>query len=1077
LAKTNNSGEYALEGVLFFGDQELKVGRSGVDRLTLNASVTGPETGPVSIVISDPQTGTKYAEVNQPAPMDITTVIDVALSDIRLIVHKIRGTVCWPDSRVFNNQNYRGTPLAGKRVYALPLNEGDISLQRPSSTRAWEALKDRQDVHGSGKPGRFIHGERTDHSGAFEIKFIDLSLGRRYLVWIQSLDPTTTAESPEYTVRTIYRPLRELTNSLGNAFTTVGRHLIDHTYNLTADAIKWGLESIKVVNWTLGTGETEVRAVRPQRTAKAAYDSQDAAGERLDFDATSKILSDYRILCLPLVPIFEAFDQQSDHARVAHLGLLEAMDIRFPQGHFSNQVQFALDTRRIDSAINLQDGVWDAAWDPGNVSASEQRRRCELLEKTFLVSPQIPGNYVRRIDDAHWRFDAVTLADYALISIPIPPPRNRAVVANRKLDADWVPVLQPVIPRLTALSAGRHIFLAPGHGFYARPPASVNLANWRSPRGGYNLRAGEDENDGYLAAEVGRIVAQQGMQVSSVREIQDFTKPGVLHTANDTFNPSNNPDFLRLWQQNPVYYVGQLEAAAIANGTLAAANAVVIGTARGRISGNKNSHGIGTRWRLARQLAGGANPIDIFLAIHTNADAGAGAARGVSTFYLDVNIAEGNNTEFNTMGRDFATSLRDQVVNHCHLHQRRVMSLRQHGGSGNADLERTFDYWRRNIGGSSPAWPRVRNAPANPAVWQHRVFPRTIPVALVEVGFHNNAQDAALLSRAWFRRLAGEAMSFAVEEQLRANNAAVTRADMVRLLQRTFGPTASIQALASDNNGMTANGIRDYTQSATGEIVNVAASNLGAAATAIETARDRYTRRILVEALRDAFAEVAGYSTGDATEIERYITPCILSGGGIAALRRPDRPILRTEVATFIALAMVWSPANLRTVIGQQIDGITLMQQLNGADHPDKYLPGTEARELMTRIRTIDPVRLCSIIDLYIADEDHRKLGENAGERRKYTIHKESRIRLVAEMKGIPWKVDLSKTVQFSISKNSEFSQNLPGGERTSKRLSSAIWTASLPANGNYKISVSINHATQTNRTLKAEKQAQISIV
>ena len=174
---------------------------------------------------------------------------------------------------------------------------------------------------------------------------------------------------------------------------------------------------------------------------------------------------------------------------------------------------------------------------------------------------------------------------------------------------------------------------------------------------------------------------------------------------------------------------------------------------------------------------------------------------------------------------------------------------------------------------------------------------------------------------------------------------------------------------------------------------------------------------------------------------------------------------------------MVWSPANLRTVIGQQVDGITLMQQLNGADHPDKYLPRSEARELMTRIRTIDPVRLCSIIDLYIADENHQKLGENAGERRKYTIRKESRIRLVAEMKGIPWKVDLSKTVQFSISKDSEFTQNLPGGERTSKRLSSAIWTASLPANGDYKISVSINHATQTNKTLKAEKQAQISIV
>ena len=59
--------------------------------------------------------------------------------------------------------------------------------------------------------------------------------------------------------------------------------------------------------------------------------------------------------------------------------------------------------------------------------------------------------------------------------------------------------------RLLALSAGRHMFLAPGHGFYDANPPSVALADWRSQRGSYNLRTGEDENVGYMSSEIDRI--------------------------------------------------------------------------------------------------------------------------------------------------------------------------------------------------------------------------------------------------------------------------------------------------------------------------------------------------------------------------------------------------------------------------------------------------------------------------------------------------------------------------------------------------------------------------------------------
>lgn len=658
-SKTNANGEYVLEGTFIFGEQNVEVGREGVDPLTLRVTVNRTGAEEVSILVRDPNSGTDYAQVTHRGDVTITTVIDVNLSDLRLLVHKLRGKVFWPDSRVVNDLNYQGTPLAGKRVYALPLAEGEIQTQRPSNTSAWAAWKNRPGVLHSRRPGRYAQDERTAHDGDFEIKFIDLSVNRRYFVWVESLDPVTNLEIPEYAVRTFHRELRELSGSRADLVADVGRPLIDHTYNLTADAVKWGVESLKVVNWRLDTGGEEVRAVRPQRDAKQAYETLQAAGERLTFDPAQKLLSDYRIHCLPLVPIFEALDAQSEHARSARTSLLEDMDTTFPRGHFTGDVRFVLDARGISTAIDLSAGAWDGAWNAAQADASRQRRRCELLEKTFILSPQIPSAHLPLPIDARWRFDAITLADYALISIPAPPPPGQAVVANRTLDSDWAPVLQRVIPRLAGLAAGRHLLLAPGHGFYAQPGnAAAVPANWRSTRGCYNLHAGEDENDAYLAAEVNKITQRNGMRVSSVRELDDFTKPARIHTAANTFVAAAAPDFIRLWQQNPVYFVGTLEVDEIAAGTLAPANAVVIGSNLGQTAGDKDDHGIAVRYGLARRLAGGANPIDAYLAIHTNASgancAGGAAGRGTSAYFWSVQMAVGNPAEANTMGEGLA---------------------------------------------------------------------------------------------------------------------------------------------------------------------------------------------------------------------------------------------------------------------------------------------------------------------------------------------------------------------------------------------------------------------------------------
>lgn len=1069
-ATTNAAGEYTLDGFFVFDNQNLEVSRPGVDALVLRVNVSGATTGPVTIIVSDTRTRTEYARVVRSAPLNVTAPIDTALTDLSLIVHKIHGKVFWPDSRRVNDRNYTGTPLAGKRVYVSPLAEGAIGQQRPADSSTWATLKSRPDIHRSGRPGRFTQGELTAHDGAFEIKFIDLSVDRRYFVWVESLDLTTNVESPEYMVRTFYVELLELIGSSANLVANVGRHLIDHTYNLTVDPVRWGVESFKVVNWTLDTGGVETRAIRPQRDAKAAYETLQAAGERLNFDPATKILSDYNLQCLPVVPIFEASDKQSDHARTAHAGLQEAMDRVFPRGHFADEVRFVLDARRIVTAIDLSVGVWDGVWNPGDVNTSRQRRLCELLEKTFLVSPQLPSAHLPRVEDARWRFDAITLADYALISIPIPPPLNQAVVANRRLDADWVPVLQPVSPRLVGLAAGRHLFLAPGHGFFDDNPPSNNPADWRSERGGYNFGAGEDENDAYMAAEVDSIARRQGMLVTPVRELRDFTISGVVHPVNNVFNPSPNPNFLRLWQQNPMYFLGSQR------------NAIIVGpgTNLGQLAGDHNDKGIEARWRLAAQLAGGANPIDIFLAIHTNALNG--VSRGVSAIYLNVTISTVNPNEANTIGQDFATRLRDRIVDRCHANRRNVVSVRQLGNPI-ADLQRTFDHWTQNIGGTSAHWPRVRNAPPAPAAWNHRTFPRTIPVALLEVAFHDNTEDAALLSRAWFRRLAGEAMAFAVEEQLRSDPNPITRADMVRLLTATFGLTARIRGLVANNNAIGGD-IGNYIQTATGEVVPVPANNLDAAVTAIEAATNRYTRSDFVTDLRDILADRAGYDANAAADIENFVTILILAGGTLANMRRPNTPVSRSEAASFIATAFGWSPATLNAVINQQVGGTTLMQQLDGADHPDKYLPRIEAQDLMGRIRGLNPQHIYRIIDLYLADEMYNRLSESIiqpGQPPQYSVRAGSRITLVADTKGTPWQADLND-LRFSISDGSGFNQVLTGSMRTRSRLGSVVWNVSLPTQDeeepqSYRISISINHRTQANQNLQFEKEIHIFVL
>ena len=151
------------------------------------------------------------------------------------------------------------------------------------------------------------------------------------------------AESPDYIVRTFHRQLTRLTRPSAHPTASEGYHLIDHTYNLTRDAVRWGLDSIRVITRRSDAGGETAHVIRPRRDAKTDFTAAQPAGDELTFDATTKQVRDYRLQCLPLVPVFESTDWQSDHARAALVGLMTALDNRFPRGHFGQDVQFVLE--------------------------------------------------------------------------------------------------------------------------------------------------------------------------------------------------------------------------------------------------------------------------------------------------------------------------------------------------------------------------------------------------------------------------------------------------------------------------------------------------------------------------------------------------------------------------------------------------------------------------------------------------------------------------------------------------------------------------------------------------------------
>ena len=281
-----------------------------------------------------------------------------------------------------------------------------------------------------------------------------------------------------------------------------------------------------------GPAATDVRAIRaaPRRRPGAHLDGAPAAPRGSIGSPASgrrtRVPRGARAAGAPARPVHQPADRASP--AVKRRGALRDGGGRVAPRRARGDVQIVLDARRVETGIDLARNPPAGAAGVGRTRRAQRRsprgdrRRCELLERTFLVLTGIPSARLRpddqplagRRDDARGRG-----ADPRRENPPRDrwPPARRprmATVANRRLLLTWVPVLRAVAPRLTGL-AGSHLCSRPvtASSRARRPPPRRRVAQRASV--GWALGAGEDENDAMMAREVVRIVIRNGMRVTT----------------------------------------------------------------------------------------------------------------------------------------------------------------------------------------------------------------------------------------------------------------------------------------------------------------------------------------------------------------------------------------------------------------------------------------------------------------------------------------------------------------------------------------------------------------------------------
>jgi hypothetical protein len=495
---------------------------------------------------------------------------------------------------------------------------------------------------------------------------------------------------------------------------------------------------------------------------------------------------------------------------------------------------------------------------------------------------------------------------------------------------------------------------------------------------------------------------RSGAEVRRPRELFDFTLPGVGNTAAGVFAPVPNADFPRLWQQNPIYFLGFMGDPIVVNDNNFSAPA-----------GDKNAHGISSRTAHIRSLAAAPAQIDLVLATHTNGDGG--RPRGTCVEYLNSAPAAGQAGEGNPEGLGLTTRVFAETRARTHLPQygRGVFTMATLNPVSIADLVQTFHHWVLN----DPAVPtvtrqRVANQPVqNPAgqpQWVAMPFPAAgpalrIPVALGELGFHDHLEDARLLSRAWLRRLAAEANAIAIDAQLRDSPAAATQDEVRAVLARLVGETAALRALPAGPAAVTAADVEAAIRAVADPAAVVADPSYATLTAAGLAAARNQTRQALVEAMRDELAAIAGFpAAGQGPAIDTFVTGALLGGVGIAALERPGEPPTRAEAGVLACRAVGITPATLASAETLPVGrgGQTLMLPATGTG--DEYFTLVDTALLAVQIGQLEPTDVYRVADAFLADASWARLDTPRGSD-TYELDPATPLIVVVETRGAAW--------------------------------------------------------------------------
>lgn len=1164
---TGEQGTFVIDARLAVGTHTLRIARSGVVGKDLTVTVTAAPAGQTpayAVRVSDgatelaasPAPAAPAAGAPAPSAEAARGLVPVALdlgAPVALHVHKLRGTVLWPDSRRVEPE-FRRTPLALRTVYALPLpDHADIAPHRPTTTAGWAALKRRPGVLRSARIDRAGQRERTAADGRFEIRYFDLSPGKRYLLWVERAagDGTgpnagTATDVPESVVRFEELELRRLNRAdllLGgraDLHENDPRRVVDPEYNLLSDPVRRGVDVVRIEEYGPGVGRS---LIRPKRATRETFDAASVApvaaapgrpavpgtpppslADVLATPVTApaavpgpvlpgapanplRVADGVDLYVLPIVPLDESAGAAAPAVRDAAAALDTTARAMFPEGHDRRAVRLALDARDLGRWVDLAPADAAAAgWTADEPNAPS--RLVALLEQTFVFRHDAQIAQLLRTGPGRrtaWHYDALSVADLAYVRIGADETIRSRTIAGHAV----VPLVHPVAPRLPAAAAALGVYLSPGHGLFPTTPASGALNHWESDRGGWSLRAGEDENDPMMARAAMLLLRAAGATVHFPRVLDDLDTAGVTNPVNGSFVVSADANFPRLWQQNPVYGYGATATAALLNRPAWAA-------AWGNPAGDKNDHGFLTRTQHIRALAR-AGSISIVLAIHTNAFNG--GRRGPLTEYLEVDQLADRTQDGNAGSTAFAGRVQAQLIDRCGVATqaavpaagrppRGVLSI-QEQGSAIHEMINTVDHWACNIsaadvqairlspgGGAPPTRAQAGVAAAAPMFVPHdKPFPwddraaghdaQALPVALTEVGYHDNASDAALLGRQWFRLRAGEAFALAIDEQLAASDEPVSRRSVRAALASVFGGSPVIDALLPEPAG--ANPPPPTGAQLLAAIHAVAgaeppptpptppaaeappAATIAGVIAAARTHAARLTREGLVEQLATAVRTRAGWQTGDqAATISDWVTAPIAGG----ALDRPGDPPTRREAGELAARA-----AALLSPNGIGAGGLDLAESLAvgaparaliapSTGSPDALFPPAAATALVAQLATVPFRELHRVARARLVDGGWNELPRGVG---GYVVHAGTPVSLRLDTVGVPWKTVGQNVfanladVEIRVTRGT-VTRTLGCVRREPARVVSRLWLVDLPSTAapeDVMIELRLRHRTE----------------